>query len=136
MKIEHLVSLYAAGVGLAMVGMWTVLYLAGAIPELATAPLEIGMHLLAEGLTALALILSGFGVVRGWTRARPGLLTALGMLLYTVINSAGYYAQPGKATMVGMFAILTVATALALAALVLEWAPRRGEAELSGSARA
>jgi hypothetical protein len=64
------------------------------------------------------------------------LLAALGMLLYLVINSAGYYAQLGDGAMIGMFAILTVATALALAALVLEWAPRRGEAELSGSARA
>lgn len=136
MKIERFVGLYAAGVGLAMVGMWTGLSLAGDIPELATAPLEIGTHLLAEGLTALALLLSGLGVWRGWAQARAGLLASLGMLLYTVINSAGYYAQLGEGAMVGMFAVLTLATVLSLVALVGDWSPRRGDAEVGGGARA
>jgi hypothetical protein len=70
MTIERLVSLYAAGVGLAMAGMWTVLYLAGAIPELRRAP-KIGTHLLAEALTGLALLLSGFACCAGGGERDP-----------------------------------------------------------------
>jgi len=131
-RIERLVGLYAVAVGLTMAGMWATLYLAGDIPELATVPFELGAHLLAEGLTALALLLSGFGVWRGWSRAHAGLIGALGMLLYTVVNSAGYYAELGDSAMVGMFAVLTLTTLLALAVLVVKWEPRGGDADASG----
>ena len=132
MRIDRLIGLYAAGVGLAMIVMWTAIYLAGDIPELATAPLEIGAHLLAEGVTALALLLSGLGVWRGVEGAGAGLLAALGMLLYTVINSAGYYAELGNSAMVGMFTVLSLTTLLALGFLLKEGVPRGGDSELSG----
>lgn len=112
---ERLGAAYAATVGTFMLGFWAVLYVTGEIPELSTAPYEIGYHLAAELLTALALLAAGAGVLAG--RALPARLypVALGMLLYTVINSAGYYAQLGELPMVGMFTALTVATVLALA---------------------
>jgi hypothetical protein len=89
MRRENLAGADAVGVGLAMLGMWTALYLAGEIPDLATAPLEIGYHLAAEGLTAVALLAAGLGVLQGRERAGRLLMVALGMLLYTVLNSAG-----------------------------------------------
>lgn len=108
---------YALVVGTVMLGFWIVLLLTDGIPELTTAPYEIGYHLVAELVTAVALLASGIGLRRGWSRARRLYPVALGLLLYTVINSAGYYAQLGETALVGMFTVLTVATL----ALVVEY---------------
>jgi hypothetical protein len=121
MRRESLAGAYAVGVGLAMLSMWTALYLSGEITELATAPLEIGYHLTAEGLTAVALIVAGLGFLRGRVWAGRLLPVALGMLLYTVINSAGYYATLGEWPMVGTFTVLTVATGALLVSMLRGW---------------
>ncbi|MFO8133578.1 MAG: hypothetical protein R6U10_06595 [Thermoplasmatota archaeon] len=42
--------------------------------------------------------------------ATPVLYLATGMLLYTVIVSAGYYAERGNTAMVAMFTVLTMLT--------------------------
>ena len=118
-----LAGAYAVGVCLAMLGMWAGLYLAGEIPELATAPLEIGYHLAAEGLTALALLAAGVGLLRGRAWGGRVLPVALGMLLYTVVNSAGYYANLGEWPMVGLFTALTLATGRLLVATLRGWPP-------------
>ena len=101
---------YAIAVGLLMVLLWTVLLGTGQVPELRTATVEVGLHVLAEVLTALALLVSGVGVLRGHPLATRGLSVALGMLGYTVINSAGYYGQLGDWPIVGLFAVLGVLT--------------------------
>ena len=121
MRLRPLASAYAIGVGLAMLGLWTALYLTGEIPDLATAPLEIGFHLVAEGLTAIALLAAGVGVFRDWGVAVRLLPVALGMLLYTVVNSAGYYANLGEWPMVGMFLALTALTLVLLLAILRGW---------------
>lgn len=97
-------------VGAAMIGLWTSLLLSGAVPELETNPLEIRYHLAAEFLTAIALLGSGAGLRQGRRWADRAFAVALGMLLYTVINSAGYYADLGEAGMVGFFTALTAVT--------------------------
>lgn len=123
---------YAVVVGAGMVGLWAVLYATGGIPELVTAPYEIGYHLAAELLTAFALLAAGVGLLRGVPWARRGYPVALGMLLYTVLNSAGYYAQRGDVAMVGMFAVLTVATLLA----VVSYLRRRARTPSNATPRA
>lgn len=94
-----------------MLGLWAALIGTGGVPELETAPGEIGFHLAAELLTALALVLAGAGVWAGRAWAGRAYPVALGMLLYTTINSAGYYAGLGKLAVVGMFVALVLATA-------------------------
>lgn len=101
-----------------MVGMWALLYLTGEIPELTTAPLEIGYHLFAEGLTAGLLLIAGYGLFRDRPWAASVHPLALGLLLYTVINSTGYYAQRGDVAMVGMFTVLTLTTGAILVDLL------------------
>ena len=69
-----------------------------------------------EFLTALAMIAGGLGLLTNAPWCRPTYLVAVGMLLYTVIVSPGYFAQKREWLMVGMFAVLL---ALALVSLVL-----------------
>jgi hypothetical protein len=99
-------GIFALAVGLLMFGQWAVSLATGGVPELQTAPLSIGFHLAAEVLTALALILSGLALLKKKSWGRTLFLVAGGMVLYSVINSPGYFAQKAQWPMVGMFAIV------------------------------
>ncbi len=113
---------YAIGVGLAIIGLWMTLLMGGNVPELESATLEIGYHLVAELLTAGLLLAAGIGLLLRRPWARRLYPVALGMLGYTVINSAGYYAQLGAFDVVGMFTVLTIATVI----LVISFVTGRG----------
>lgn len=125
MNRRHLLGIYGEVVGLAILGIWTMLLVTDQVPELETAPLTIYYHLVAEFLTAIALLVTGTGLLAKRNWAFRGYLAALGMLLYTVINSAGYYADLGESSMVGMFAFLTVTTIACL------WITLRSDAFVS-----
>ena len=117
MKIRS-IAYYCIAVGALMGIQWLFFLATGSVPELETEPLAIGLHLVAELATAVALILAGIGLLRRASRALPVTLLALGMLLYTVINSAGYFAEQGVWVMVGMFGVLLILTLLAAWILV------------------
>ena len=108
MRIGKIAAVYSFIVGIAMIGMWTVFVLTGQVPELNTEPIRVSMHILGEIATALALLIGGYGM---WTDKKWGLqayMLSMGMLLYTLIVSPGYYAQSGSIAMVGMFAAFFV----------------------------
>jgi hypothetical protein len=86
------------------------------VPELKTEPFRIAFHLAGEFLTALASIAGGLGQLTGAPWGRPTYLISIGMLLYTLIVSPGYFAQRREWPMVGLFALLFV---LALVSLSL-----------------
>jgi len=112
MNIRKLASVYSIIIGIAMMCMWIAFLITNQVPEINTAPLKISYHLMAEFLTALLLLISGFGL---FTKKEWGFhlyLIAMGMLLYTVIVSAGYYANLGDMIMVGMFTVFQVLTLL------------------------
>lgn len=115
-------AIYALVVGTLMLVMWAVLLLTGQTTELVTEPLRLLFHLAAEVLTAGTLIAGGLGLLRGSPWGRGLTLLGLGMLVYTVIASPGYYAQLGNLPMVGMFAAL-----LALALAVVRPLIKAGE---------
>ena len=114
---------YAIGVGVTILGLWSVLLATGKVPELTTAPLEVGVHLLAEFATALGLLLAGVARSQGWQWTDRPFPFALGTLLYTTTNSAGYYAGLGAWGLVAGFGLLTATTVV-----VLRW-------ELDGAPR-
>ncbi len=103
MKLGRIAAIYSIVIGLSMLGMWAVFVATGQVPELATEPIRISLHILGEIATALALIAGGYGI---WARKKWGLqayMLSMGMLLYTLIVSPGYYAQKGDIVMTGMF---------------------------------
>ncbi len=101
---------YAICVGALMCAMWTFFILTGQVPEFSSRPAEIGLHLTAEFGTSLLLLLSG---VLTLVRSKYGpslLVTAFGMLLYTIVVSPGYYIERGQTIYVAMFALLFLLT--------------------------
>jgi peptidoglycan/LPS O-acetylase OafA/YrhL len=110
---KRVVAIYSVFIGLFMVGFWSMLLLTNQVPA-DQKPYAISFHLGGEFLTAILLIFSGVGIWlnRLWARSLSTL--ALGLLLYTVIVSPGYYAQLGNLPMVVMFIVLAILTIMAI----------------------
>jgi hypothetical protein len=110
MNIKKIASIYSIIVGIAMICMWLALIITNQVPEIKSAPIKITYNLIAEFLTAILLILGGFGLLTKRVWGFHLYLISMGMLLYTVIVSAGYYANLGDMIMVGMFSIFQLLT--------------------------
>jgi len=108
--MKKLLAIYSVLVGAAMIAMWCVFYALNAIPEVVDRPWEIAMHLAAEFATAALLIASGFGILARASWAGRINIFASGMLIYTLIQSPGYYMQRHAIAFVVMFAACFVAT--------------------------
>jgi hypothetical protein len=101
-------AVFAIFIGASILLMWSVFLISGQVPELDTKPVETALHMTAEFLTALALIGAGAGQLTGQSWGRQAYLVSMGMLLYSVIQSAGYFAQTGQFTFIGMFAVFAL----------------------------
>jgi hypothetical protein len=121
MNIRKIASTYSIIIGIAMIGMWLSLITTNQVPEINTEPIRITYHLIGEFLTAILLLIGGFGLFtnRGW--GFHVFLISMGMLLYTVIVSAGYYGQIGDMIMVGMFTIFQVLTVIFIGLSFYKW---------------
>ncbi len=111
-------SWYGIVVGTLILLQWGFFLAVGAVPELKTAPWEIGFHMSAELLLALVLIAGGIATLRSKSWGSKTLLVALGMAIYSEINSPGYFAQFGQWTLVAMFAILLFGATLSVMLLI------------------
>ena len=101
-------SIFAIVVGVGMIGMWSFSFYTNQIPELETEPVRIKFHLAAEFATAIALLVAGIGLLTSQDWALSMYLISMGMLLYTVIVSPGYFAQKGQWAYVVMFGAILI----------------------------
>jgi len=106
MKFRKPIAIFGIIAGIGMLGIWILQIISGQAVELETAPIEIAMAITADCLTALMLIISGTGLLRQSRWANKLYLFALGMLVYSVLISSGYFGQLGDAAFVVMFAVL------------------------------
>ena len=109
---------YAVVVGALTLAQWGFFILSGQVPELESEPVAIGFHLAAEALMAVTLLLTGVALLRGRRGAVPLALVAYGMLLYTAVNSPGYFAQLGQWPLVAMFGAVLALAGVAVARLL------------------
>jgi hypothetical protein len=109
---------YGIVVGILMLCQWGFFLGAGQVPELQTEPYRIAFHLAGEFLTAVLLVVSGFGLLRGKGWAASLFLVAAGMVIYSEIVSPGYFAQSGQWVLVGMFAVLFIFALVSVSRLV------------------
>lgn len=112
-----LIAAYSILVGIFMMGFWGVL-VATQQAELDERPWDMRLHITAEFATAILLIVSGLGGLIASIGTVGLAPVALGMLLYTTVNSPGFYAGRRNWPMVGMFAALTILTVAALVGLL------------------
>jgi len=122
MKIRKIAAAYSLLMGLSMFGMWTMFWIVGEIPELETEPIRIGMHLAAEFVTAVLLIAGGIALLKSWKHSINLFQFSMGMLIYTLIQSPGYFAEQGELAFVAMFTIF-----LLIAGILLIWSFKNPE---------
>jgi hypothetical protein len=96
---------------------WGFFLATGSVPELDDSSRQIAFHLVAEFLMAVVLFLGSVGLLRGWRRAAAAYLVGAGMVVYSVMNSPGYFAQRGDWALVAMFLVLLVLTVAAIVVL-------------------
>ena len=99
------VKISSAAIGFLMVVQWVFFIATGNVPEFETAPVSICFHITIEILTAFLLIYASL-ICKKRIARETLLLYGQGMLGYTVINSAGYFAQSGQWFFLGMFGVL------------------------------
>ncbi len=102
---------YSILVATCVIIMWTFILSGKVLPEGKT---ELSFHLTAEFLMAPLCLSSGVFLLRKRPGAEKFSILGLGMLLYSVLNAAGYYAERKETGMVIMFIILLVFTTIAL----------------------
>lgn len=103
--MRKLAAVYCLFMGISMFGIWVMFYLTGSIPEIYTKPIELGFHIAAEIITAIILIISGIGLLIRKNWSYEIYLLSMGMLVYTLIMSPGYFAQKGELAFVAMFSV-------------------------------
>ncbi len=114
MKSNRFSAVTAICIGALMAATWIFFLAAGQVPELQTRPVEIVLHLVAEFATGAMLVASGIAALRRSRTGNLALIAALGMLLYTLIVSPGYYLQRQEWPFVAMFGVLLVISVVAL----------------------
>lgn len=94
-------------IGLLMINQWLFFLLTGNVPEIQTAPIEITFHIIIELITAAVLIVSAM-LFTAEPKKSAVCIFGQGMLGYTSVNSAGYFAQSGQWPFLIMFGVLLV----------------------------
>ena len=123
--MKKIAAIFSILMGATMSGTWAFLLLSDQFPEIRTVPLESGYLLVAECLTAAALIVGGYGVLthRQWAPAL--ILVALGELIYCTIRFAGELGQSGSLAGLGFFSSVAAGGVLLAAYLVVAAAKHR-----------
>jgi hypothetical protein len=105
MKLIKFAATYSMLVGISMIGLWATLFFSNEIPEINSTPIAVSMHIAAEMATAILLIFSSIGLLLKKIWGLQMYMFSMGMLVYTQIQSPGYYAEKGEWAFVVMFAI-------------------------------
>ena len=78
------------------------------VPELETEPVAIKFHITAEMVMGGLSLISGIFLIIGLSWAPYLFILAMGLIIYAVINSAGYYGQKKQWLFVIMFGIILI----------------------------
>ena len=94
--------------GLGLLVLWIVLLSKNLVPDLKTETVKTTAHIFSEFLTALVLLVAAFGLLKNKNWGAKTFLVGDGMLLYSVINAAGYYSGQGNKYMLYVFLMVLV----------------------------
>ena len=110
--INKISSIYSIILGTAILGMWIFFISTGEINE---GKSEISFHLLSEFLMALLCITGGILYFK--KGIYYVLIIANSMVIYSVLNAAGYYAEKGLLPAVIAFILLALCSSAILISL-------------------
>jgi len=103
-------GIIAVVIGIGIIGLWIMLILTKQVPELKTEPVAITFHITAEMIMGILSLVSGIFLLIGLSWAPYFFILAMGLVIYAVINAAGYYGQRKQWLFVIMFGIILIAS--------------------------
>ena len=109
--IRKVISYYSIFIGIAVISMWTMILLNQEIPEGRT---EMSFHLISEFLMAILCVLSGLLWLSKRRIGKTLNILAMGMVIYSVLNAAGYYGERDNVPMMVMFSAIFILTTFAV----------------------
>ena len=118
MILSLISGIYATILGIGILGLWFMLLFTRQVPELETEPIAISFHITAESLMGILSLLSGILMLVNLQWSLYLFILTMGLVIYAVINSAGYYGQRKEWGFVIMFAIILIIT-ISLVLLIL-----------------
>ncbi len=101
--MKKTVGIISIAIGAGILGLWGMLLITGNVPELVSAPISITFHLIAELSMGILMLISGIALLKASKWSSWLFVLSSGLVIYAVINSAGYYGQFGNWPMVMMF---------------------------------
>lgn len=113
-------SIFSLFCGVSMIAVWGVLLATGQIVELHTQPFGTIFLLGAEFLTALSLLIGGYGLLTGKNWGLRADQAALGMLLYCTVFSIGVFGQQGNIPATSFFILMATLAAVFSTMFILE----------------
>jgi hypothetical protein len=108
---KKVAAFYSIFIGICISGMWIMILLNEGISE---GTIEISFHLFSEFLMAILLIIAGFDILRNRIYGKKVFLISHSMLVYSVLNAAGYYGQRSNYIMMGMFIVFLIISSVFL----------------------
>ena len=106
--MKKVISIIYIVIGVGIIGLWIMLLSTNQVPELETELASIVFHIVIELTMAMMCIITGLSLIRKYSWSTGVLLVTNGMLIYSVINSSGYYVELQNYGMVGMFFVIFI----------------------------
>ncbi|MFA6450671.1 MAG: hypothetical protein WCX65_14450 [bacterium] len=115
MNLKKYCGIYSLSVGVIMAIVWVIYFLTGSVMGAKPAGSGLGFHIAAEFLTAFALSAAGIGLLVNRKWGRDLYFLGLGLLIYALVNSPGYYMNgPGGIFILAVFAMSFVCSVIFL----------------------
>jgi hypothetical protein len=111
------IAFYLFFIGISVIGMWLKILQTQTPPEGET---EFSFHLFAEFLMATVCIVGGFLQLLKAKHAKTMSIAGLSMVIYSVLNAAGYYGERGGTAMMVMFICLFILSVIALVLILID----------------
>jgi phosphotransferase system glucose/maltose/N-acetylglucosamine-specific IIC component len=112
---ERIIAGYSLFLGIAILGLWGAILVNGEIPE---GPVEFSFHLISEILMAAGCMAAGILMLRHNSTGTLLGIASHAMVIYSVLNAAGYYAERGQIYFPILFMMLLAASVAILTLLV------------------
>jgi hypothetical protein len=112
---KKIIAGYSLFLGAAILGLWTIILITGEIPE---GPVEFAFHLFSEFLMAFGCLAAGILMFRNRRSGSRIAVAAHAMVIYSVLNAAGYYGERGEIAFPILFMVLLAASMVVLFVLI------------------
>jgi hypothetical protein len=113
--MKKAIAIYSIIVGSAVPVLWSLILLGGNIHE---GTVELGFHLYSEFLMTIICLMGGILLLRSKPLALDIALIGHAMVIYSAINTAGYYGGKGENGIMVMLIILFMFSVISLIFIV------------------